>query len=111
MSDRGFYGASFTNKHTRQHLYRRHSISFRCKRCWASFDSQLQLTEHSQKRICESREKPLNERFMDGPCEQELERSFRKMADADVWWALFKLLVKEIQSIDDITLRCVYSPC
>jgi hypothetical protein len=35
---------------------------------------------------------------MDGPSEQELEKSFRKIADVDVWCALFKLLVKVIQS-------------
>jgi len=85
--------------------------SYRCPRCWISFDTRLKVVAHVEKEACEVKGRPLGERFMQPADEEEVERAFGKTPELDIWWAWFRLLVREVENLDDITLMCQYSPC
>ncbi|KAH6850553.1 hypothetical protein B0I37DRAFT_371882 [Chaetomium sp. MPI-CAGE-AT-0009] len=94
----------------RQHLARKHMVSYRCPNCWISLDSRAKASLHEQQKHCVARPKPDDERFMDPPHEGLIERSCSSASEEDAWWWLFKLLVPGMQGRDVAALRLEYSP-
>ncbi|KAI1351205.1 hypothetical protein F5Y01DRAFT_131004 [Xylaria sp. FL0043] len=99
-------------KRLKQHLCRRHMVSYRCQKCWKSFDSRRKAEIHQEQRgQCENKEKPSNEIFMSDEDEQGLRRlSHTGVDEEDTWWSWFKLLIPNMQSRDVPSLRLEYYP-
>ncbi|KAI1875803.1 uncharacterized protein JN550_002089 [Neoarthrinium moseri] len=95
----------------KQHLSRRHMLSYRCQRCWRSFDTRGDVSNHAtQQPPCDARPKGWEERFMNIDQEGEVERIGRNMSEQDAWWSLFSLLVPGMQNRDLPSLMTQYSP-
>ncbi|KAI1078187.1 hypothetical protein F5B20DRAFT_548377 [Whalleya microplaca] len=95
----------------KQHLNRRHVRSFRCERCWRSFDSRSNRWDHeTQQPPCDIREILWDERFMTDEQESEMEKPCRSKSEQDMWWNLFRLLIPAIQDRDMVSLSMEYSP-
>ncbi|KAI1273373.1 hypothetical protein F5Y07DRAFT_259507 [Xylaria sp. FL0933] len=99
-------------KRLKQHLCRRHMVSYRCQKCWKSFDSRRKAEIHrEQQGQCENKEKPSNEIFMSDEDEQRLSRlSHTGVDEEDTWWSWFKLLIPNMHSRDVPSLRLEYYP-
>lgn len=97
---------------SRQHLRRRHVLSFRCQRCWKSFDTRNSVSEHqTHQPLCDPRQKPWDEQFMTPEQEVEFEQTSRHKTEEEAWWSLFRLLIPGMQSRDTMSLATNYSPC
>ncbi|ETS75646.1 hypothetical protein PFICI_12590 [Pestalotiopsis fici W106-1] len=95
----------------KQHLTRRHMKSYRCQRCWGSFDSRRKVQEHeAQLMQCSSREVPQNERFMSLEQEGAVDAACRSASDDEAWWNLFRLLIPGMQGQDIKSLSPPYQP-
>ncbi|KAI1848166.1 hypothetical protein JX266_005879 [Neoarthrinium moseri] len=95
----------------KQHLSRRHMLSYRCQRCWRSFDTRGDVSSHAaQQPLCDARLKGGEERFMNLEQEAEVERIGRNMSEQDAWWSLFGLLIPGMQNRDLPSLMTEYSP-
>ncbi|KAI3322008.1 hypothetical protein HD806DRAFT_545260 [Xylariaceae sp. AK1471] len=97
----------------KQHLCRKHMVSFRCQRCWKSFDSRRKAKDHQEQQAqCDNKEKPPTEVFMSGDNEKELSRlNHAGGMEEDTWWSWFKLLIPNMQSCDVASLKNEYYPC
>lgn len=93
---------------SRQHLSRRHMLSFRCQTCWRSFDAKAKREEHVQSASCRERPRPDGERFMDASHESEIDSVCSSKSEEDAWWNLFRLLIPGMETTDDASL---YYPC
>ncbi|KAH6986312.1 hypothetical protein BKA56DRAFT_580224 [Ilyonectria sp. MPI-CAGE-AT-0026] len=95
----------------KQHLNRRHMLSYRCQRCWRSFESKRKLSSHEKQRDpCATREMPGAERFMSAENETELERVCSSGSDEETWWNLFQLLIPGMQERDLDSLKTEFWP-
>ncbi|KAI0006776.1 hypothetical protein F4779DRAFT_547899 [Xylariaceae sp. FL0662B] len=95
----------------KQHLNRRHMLSFRCQRCWRSFDSRSNARDHEARQPpCDARERSWDERFMRNEQESEIEIACRSKSEEDAWWSLFRLLIPDMQYRDMASLSAEYSP-
>ncbi|KAK0614647.1 hypothetical protein B0T14DRAFT_528845 [Immersiella caudata] len=92
----------------RQHLARRHMVSYRCRRCWRSFDTRREAAAHPEDGNCSIKERPATERFMRADDESVVEAYAGNAVD--VWWALFRVLVPEVYGVDDDVLKTLYFP-
>lgn len=95
----------------RQHLNRRHMLSFRCPRCWISFDTRGKAAAHPERVNCEERPMQAHERFMNPEQERELDRCCATTSEEDIWWNIFQLLITNEQTGDMQSLRSQYCPC
>ncbi|KAJ2896851.1 hypothetical protein MKZ38_005150 [Zalerion maritima] len=85
----------------KHHLRRCHSISHRCQRCWISFDTTDQASQHQSREQCEILDQPEYEIFMSSDQEETVRQRTPKFAsDLDVWWQLFGLLLPELEGSD-----------
>lgn len=66
---------------------------------------------HPNDKKCKPRMKPMDECFMDLDHEEQVEYTSRKASAEAIWWAMFRLLIRGIDVIEDATLQTVYSPC
>ncbi|KAK3297278.1 uncharacterized protein B0H64DRAFT_391827 [Chaetomium fimeti] len=94
----------------KQHLARKHMVSYRCPNCWISLDSRTKASVHEQQKQCVARPKPDEELFMDPPHEGLIERSCPSASEEDAWWWLFKLLIPGMEGRDVVALSLDYSP-
>ncbi|KAH7009632.1 hypothetical protein EDB80DRAFT_713609 [Ilyonectria destructans] len=95
----------------KQHLTRRHMRSFRCSKCWRSFETRDKVNGHiKQQEPCEAREMSPNERFMLSEHEASLEKLGSSACPEETWWKLFQLLVPDIQSWTLESLKSRYWP-
>ncbi|KAH7149078.1 hypothetical protein B0J13DRAFT_550625 [Dactylonectria estremocensis] len=95
----------------KQHLNRRHMLSYRCQHCWRSFESKLKLASHGKQREpCEAREMPSTERFMSAEHETELERLTCSGSDEETWWSLFQRLIPGMQERELSSLKAEFFP-
>ncbi|KAI0815584.1 hypothetical protein GGR55DRAFT_675204 [Xylaria sp. FL0064] len=90
----------------------KHMVSYRCQKCWKSFDSRRKAEVHQEQQgQCAKKEKPTNEIFMSDDDEQGLSRlSHTGVDEEDTWWSWFKLLIPNMQSRDVPSLRLEYYP-
>lgn len=85
--------------------------SYRCARCWISFDARRKARDHEQLETCEVRPPPESDCFMDHELEAEMEKPCGRMLEEDKWWMLFRLLIPGMQDRDDQSLKAEYYPC
>jgi hypothetical protein len=96
---------------SRQHLARKHMASYRCPRCWISFDTRRKVTDHRDKGGCMEKRKPDDECFMDPLHEAQVEKAYSSISEEDTWWGLFRLLISTVQGLDEASLKAQYWPC
>ncbi|KAI8724143.1 hypothetical protein NCS52_00272000 [Fusarium sp. LHS14.1] len=95
----------------KQHLSRRHMISYRCIRCWRSFETRDKSDAHSkQAGSCEAREMLTTERFMGPSQETDLEKASGSGCEEETWWEIFQLLIPGMQNRTRESLRSQYWP-
>lgn len=86
--------------------------SYRCKRCWRSFDSKHKVEDHQEQQYpCEPKAMPTNERFMSDDHEAELEKGRQSKSEDEAWWDIFRLLIPGMQRRDIGSLMREYWPC
>jgi hypothetical protein len=95
----------------RQHLARKHMVSYRCPRCWISFDTQRGVADHRDKGGCIEKHKPDDECFIDPWHEAQVKTAYSSTSEEETWWSLFRLLVSSVQGLDEATLKAQYWPC
>lgn len=87
-------------------------LSFRCQRCWKSFDTKSLAQKHEvESPPCDPRDKPLDEWFITPEQETAIEQACRHKAEEDAWWSLFRLVIPGMQSLNVDSLMTEYSPC
>ncbi|KAH8674290.1 hypothetical protein BX600DRAFT_227689 [Xylariales sp. PMI_506] len=85
-------------------------LSFRCQRCWTSFDTKQKITDHAlQQYQCKQKEMTGNERFMTLENEAKIERTGRRGSEEELWWDLFRLLI-HMRERDILSLMQDYQP-
>ncbi|GAB1316531.1 hypothetical protein MFIFM68171_06741 [Madurella fahalii] len=85
-------------------------ISYRCPRCWKSFDTRGKVSLHERQGGCNTKQRPDDERFMDPIHEVQVERAYSSTSEEDVWWSLFRLLIPDVQYLDDLSLKTQFYP-
>ncbi|KPM45157.1 hypothetical protein AK830_g1409 [Neonectria ditissima] len=95
----------------KQHLSRRHMRSFRCSKCWRSFETRDKVDAHGQQeQPCEAREMPAAERFMLSENETIVQRLGCLGTAEETWWKLFQLLFPDMQNWSIESLKSQYWP-
>ncbi|KAK3681136.1 hypothetical protein B0T22DRAFT_445813 [Podospora appendiculata] len=94
----------------RQHLSRKHMLSYRCLTCWRSFDTKLALQEHTRQAACQLGPRPEKERFMSDEQEVEVETMSALASAEDTWWSLFQHLITDPQARSLDVLKIDYFP-
>ncbi|GAB1320928.1 hypothetical protein MFIFM68171_11138 [Madurella fahalii] len=94
----------------KQHLARKHMVSYRCPRCWISFDTRRKGADHRNKGGCIEKQKPDDECFMDPWHEAQVEKAYSSTSEEETWWSLFRLLVSSVRGLDEATLQARYWP-
>ncbi|KAK3307273.1 uncharacterized protein B0T15DRAFT_529791 [Chaetomium strumarium] len=94
----------------KHHMARKHMISFRCQHCWTSCDTRQKAASHLEDKQCQPRNKPIDDCFMEPDHEPVVENTSRKASAESIWWAMFRLLIRGVEQIDDSTLKTAYSP-
>ncbi|KAJ2996361.1 hypothetical protein NUW58_g997 [Xylaria curta] len=90
----------------------KHMMSYRCQKCWKSFDSRRKADVHQEQQSqCGNKQKPWNEVFMSEDDEIELSRlSHTGGNEEDTWWNWFKLLIPNMRNREVAFLRVEYYP-
>ncbi|UPL02528.1 hypothetical protein LCI18_013462 [Fusarium solani-melongenae] len=95
----------------KQHLSRRHMMSYRCIRCWRSFETRDRSEAHSkQVGSCEAREMLTAERFMGPNQETDLEKVSGAGCEEETWWEIFQLVIPDMQNRTRESLKSQYWP-
>ncbi|KAM7194057.1 hypothetical protein V8F20_008153 [Naviculisporaceae sp. PSN 640] len=96
-------GGCFGISRLRQHLSRRHMLSFRCQTCWRSFDTKAKQAEHVQDANCRPKSRSEEEGFMEPALEAHVDALCGNtgLEEKDRWWELFRLLIPGMSSMDD----------
>ncbi|KAH6662675.1 hypothetical protein F5X68DRAFT_279861 [Plectosphaerella plurivora] len=107
-STRNRQGGCESIKRVKQHLARRHMVSSRCTRCWASMETRKKLEEHQRNAICPEVEKPTAECFMAEELESLVTQKPRDGGSDTAtpeksWWNLFKMLIPDMQEAEGAT--------
>ncbi|RSL56394.1 hypothetical protein CEP54_008878 [Fusarium duplospermum] len=92
----------------KDHMTRKHMLSYRCQRCWKQFNARHKAQEHRQSN-CVQTDLPRYELFMTLEQEIEVERC-SGMTPEDAWWALFKFLIPGMDQEDISQLKDRYFP-
>jgi hypothetical protein len=101
----------YANYMNRQHLSRRHMLSFRCQTCWRSFDNKTKLADHTQSTFCPKRPRLESERFMQVEHESEVEKPCGSISEEETWWGLFQLLIPGMDTQSTAWIKSQYYPC
>ncbi|RSL58735.1 hypothetical protein CEP54_007625 [Fusarium duplospermum] len=95
----------------KQHLSRRHMMSYRCIRCWRSFETRDRSEAHGKHAgSCEAREMLTTERFMTPNQETDLEKTSCAGSEEETWWEIFRLLIPDMQNRTRESLKSQYWP-
>ncbi|KAK3334094.1 hypothetical protein B0T19DRAFT_146094 [Cercophora scortea] len=94
----------------RQHLSRKHMLSYRCLTCWRSFDTKPALQDHIHQAECQPGPRPEKERFMSNEQEEGIETMSALGSAEDTWWSLFQLLITDPQARSLDVLKSDYFP-
>ncbi|KAK1757115.1 hypothetical protein QBC47DRAFT_412445 [Echria macrotheca] len=94
----------------KQHMARKHMVSFRCQRCWASCDTRHKATSHPADKKCIQKHRPVDDYFMNKEHEEQVENTSRKATTETIWWAMFRLLIRGVEGVSDSVLQTSYSP-
>ncbi|KAF4969728.1 hypothetical protein FSARC_3071 [Fusarium sarcochroum] len=95
----------------KQHLSRRHMRSYRCTKCWKSFEKKESVGTHSsQQTPCRAREMPTTEKLMSRESEEELEELGCSRSAEETWLKMFQLLIPNMQDRDLQSLRSQFYP-
>ncbi|KAJ4259623.1 hypothetical protein NW762_007553 [Fusarium torreyae] len=95
----------------KQHLSRRHMQSYRCTKCWKSFEKKESVgTHNSQQTSCRAREMPTTERLMSRESEVKLEKLGCSGSAEETWLKMFQLLIPNMQDRDLQSLRSQVYP-
>ncbi|KAK1759213.1 hypothetical protein QBC47DRAFT_100192 [Echria macrotheca] len=98
-SVRSCLGPGWPSAHrVKEHVLRRHTILYHCKRCWSDQKKKELLLQHEQTGNCTSRDKP------EGIISQQQEDSLRRrgkkaMSDEERWKEMFRIVFPEAQEI------------
>src|SRR3954469_21076789 len=92
-------------------MARKHMVSFRCQRCWASCESRQKAASHREDKQCNPKPRPAEDCFMDEEHEEKVEHTSRKATTEAIWWAMFRLLIRGVEGVSDSALQAAYSPC
>lgn len=60
---------------------------------------------------CQPRDMPADEPFMDPSQEARADGYLGKGSTEEIWWIILRVLIPTVESIDDHTLKQLYSPC
>ncbi|KAK4218893.1 hypothetical protein QBC37DRAFT_180183 [Rhypophila decipiens] len=87
----------------KQHLCRRHMLSFRCHMCWRSFDTKKRQIEHRTEGGCRQKTQPEGDRFMDITHEAAIDEQCGNttLGEEDIWWKLFRILIPGMSALDE----------
>jgi hypothetical protein len=85
--------------------------SRRCGRCWKSFESNVQASQHEEAAACDEKALPDFERLMAIQDEPLVQRSQAALSEEDTWWAIFQRLIPDVAERDISALKLEYSPC
>ncbi|RFU24657.1 hypothetical protein B7463_g11680, partial [Scytalidium lignicola] len=94
----------------KQHFNRRHVLAYRCKRCWSSFDTKEEASEHEQLASCTAKDQPQNEYFMSSQDELVVKSVCTCPDEVDMWWHFFQILIPGMRDRDVESLRALYFP-
>ncbi|KAK6846031.1 hypothetical protein PG987_001219 [Apiospora arundinis] len=95
----------------RQHLRRRHMPSVRCKRCWRSFDTMQQRTDHeTMQPLCDARKCFPAESMMSESQEGGFESLRMTGPEESSWWRMFQFLIPGMDGLDIASLKLNYWP-
>jgi hypothetical protein len=87
-------------------------LSKRCQRCWISFDTKRQASEHGDEAGCKEKEMPDGERLMSAAQETELETFCGpRLSEEDIWWRIFCQLIPGMKDCCLELLQKQYCPC
>ncbi|UPK91204.1 hypothetical protein LCI18_002139 [Fusarium solani-melongenae] len=107
-SQRNPQGGCDSISRLKDHMTRKHMLSYRCQRCWKQFNARHRAQEHQQSG-CVQNEFPRYEQFMSLEQEMEVERCGGMTAE-DTWWALFQFLIPGMDQEDISQLKDRYFP-
>ncbi|RMJ17284.1 hypothetical protein CDV36_003031 [Fusarium kuroshium] len=92
----------------KDHMTRKHMLSYRCQRCWKQFNARDKAQAHPES-DCVEKQMPGFEWFMTLEQEREVENCSGTHPE-DSWWKLFRLLIPEMAQEDISRLKGRYFP-